>query len=191
MSTSTEPLTVVITRRVKAGRTADYEAWLQQLQQDARDLPGYLGVATQRPAPGAPLDYVSVLRFDSLASLQAFERSDLRARALAQVNEFVEGDAAWQRLTGLEFWFTPPPGTVVPQPSRARMAMVMIAVVFGLVLGLGTLVNAAFALLPFATPYSLRLLVTITVEVLLMTYWLMPLITRRLARWIYPARKVA
>jgi hypothetical protein len=191
MSTAAEPVTVVITRRVKAGRTADYEAWLQQLQHDARDLPGYLGVTTQRPAPGAPLDYVSVLRFDSLASLQAFERSELRTRALAQVTEFVEGDAAWQRLTGLEFWFTPPPGTVVPQPSRARMALVMIAVVFGLVLAIGTLVNAAFALLPFTTPYPMRLLVTITIEVLLMTYWLMPLITRRLARWIYPARKVA
>jgi hypothetical protein len=191
MSTNAEPVTVVITRRVQAGRTADYEAWLQQLQHDARDLPGYLGVTTQRPAPGAPLDYVSVLRFDSLASLQAFERSELRARALAQVNDFVEGDAAWRRLTGLEFWFTPPPGTVVPQPSRARMAMVMIAVVFGLVLAIGTLVNAAFGLLPFTTPYPLRLLVTITIEVLLMTYWLMPLITRRLARWIYPARKVA
>jgi len=191
MSTNAEPVTVVITRRVKAGRTADYEAWLQQLQHDARDLPGYLGVTTQRPAPGAPLDYVSVLRFDSLASLQAFERSELRTRALAQVSEFVEGDAAWQRLTGLEFWFTPPPGTVVPQPSRARMALVMIAVVFGLVLAIGTLVNAAFAQLPFTTPYPLRLLVTITIEVLLMTYWLMPLITRRLARWIYPARKVA
>jgi hypothetical protein len=191
MSTNAEPVTVVITRRVKAGRTADYEAWLQQLQHDARDLPGYLGVTTQRPAPGAPLDYVSVLRFDSLASLQAFERSELRARALAQVNDFVEGDAAWRRLTGLEFWFTPPPGTVVPQPSRARMALVMIAVVFTLVLVIGTAVNAAFALLPFDTPYPLRLLFTITIEVLLMTYWLMPLITRRLARWIYPARKVA
>jgi hypothetical protein len=191
MSTAAEPVTVVITRRVKAGRAADYEAWLQQLQHDARDLPGYLGVTTQRPAPGAPLDYVSVLRFDSLASLQAFERSELRARALAQVNDFVEGDAAWRRLTGLEFWFTPPPGTVVPQPSRARMALVMIAVVFGLVLAIGTLVNAAFAQLPFTTPYPLRLLVTITIEVLLMTYWLMPQITRRLARWIYPARKVA
>jgi hypothetical protein len=191
MSTAAEPVTVVITRRVKAGRTADYEAWLQQLQHDARDLPGYLGVTTQRPAPGAPLDYVSVLRFDSLASLQAFERSELRARALAQVNDFVEGDAVWRRLTGLEFWFTPPPGTVVPQPSRARMALVMIVVVFGLVLAIGTLVNAAFGLLPFNTPYPLRLLVTITIEVLLMTYWLMPQITRRLARWIYPARKVA
>lgn len=184
------PVTVVITRRVKPGRTADYEAWLRQFQHESRALPGYLGVTTQRPAPGAPLDYVSVLRFDSLASLQAFERSELRARYLERVRDFVEGDAAWRQLTGLEFWFAPPHGTVVPQPSRARMALIMIGVVFGLVLGLGSLVNLAFSQLPFATPYPLRLLVTITIEVLLMTYWLMPLITRRLAGWIYPRRRV-
>jgi len=186
-----EPVTLVITRRVKAGRAADYEAWLETFQREARGLPGYLGVTTQRPAPGAPADYVSVLRFESLAALQAFERSELRARHLAKVVDFVEGDAAWRRMSGLEFWFTPPPGTVVAQPSRARMASVMIAVVFGLVLGLGTLVNAAFAQLPFPTPYPVRLLVTITIEVLLMTYWLMPWLTKRLASWIYPRRHTA
>lgn len=57
-----------------------------------------------------------------------------RRHALAEVIEFVEGDAVWEKLTGLEFWFTPPPGTVVPQPSRARMAIVTIVVVYGLVL---------------------------------------------------------
>lgn len=147
--------------------------------------------ATWASPSSAPPDYVSVLRFQSLAALQAFERSELRARHLAEAVDFVEGDAAWRQLSGLEFWFTPPPGTVVPQPSRARMALVMIAVVFFLVLGLGAAVNAAFAQLPFATPPALRLLVTITIEVLLMTYWLMPLITRRLAGWIYPRRRVA
>ena len=184
-------VTVVITRRVKAGCTGEYEAWLESFQREARGLPGYLGVTTQRPAPGSAADYVSVLRFQSLAALQAFERSELRARHLAKVVDLVEGDAAWRRMSGLEFWFTPPPGTVVAQPSRARMAVVMIAVVFGLVLGLGTLVNAAFAQLPFPTPYPVRLLVTITIEVLLMTCWLMPLLTRRLAGWIYPRRHVA
>lgn len=184
--TSDEPVTLVITRRVKPERTADYEAWLEAFQRDARGLPGYLGMTTQRPAPGAAPDYVSVLRFQSLAALQAFERSDLRARHQSRVVDLVEADAAWRQMSGLEFWFTPPPGTVVAQPSRARMALVMIVVVFSLVLGLGALVNLLFAQLPFATPPALRLLVTITVEVLLMTYWLMPLITRRLARWIYP-----
>jgi antibiotic biosynthesis monooxygenase (ABM) superfamily enzyme len=188
---SAEPVTVIITRRVKAGRTADYEAWLQRLQHDARDLPGYLGVTTQRPAPGAPPEYVSVLRFDSLASLRAFERSELRARAMAEVSDFVEGDAVWQTLTGLEFWFSAPPGTVVPQPSRPRMALVMVVMVmvFTLVLVIGGAVNAVLGLLPFETPYPLRLLVTIAIEVVLMTWWLMPLVTRRLARWIYPQRR--
>lgn len=190
-SKADEPVTLVITRRVKPGRTADYEAWLQQFQHEARSLPGYLGVTTHRPAAGAAPDYVSVLRFDSLASLQAFERSELRSRYLEKVRDLVEGDAVWRRLTGLEFWFTPPPGTVVPQPSRPRMALVMIAVVFTLVLVIGSAVNAAFAALPFATPYPLRLLVTIAIEVALMTWWLMPLITRRLAFWIYPRRAVA
>ena len=63
-----------------------------------------------------------MLRFESLQALQHFERSPVRERHLREVTELVEGDAAWRQLTGLEFWFTPPPGTVVPQPSRPRMA---------------------------------------------------------------------
>lgn len=186
-----EPVTVVVTRRVRAGREADYETWLARLQAAARGLPGYLGVTTQRPAPGTPRDYVSVIRFASLAALQAFEASEMRRRALAEVVDLVEADATRQRLSGLEFWFTPPPGTVVPMPSRPRMALVMTLVVFVLVLTIGGAVNALAALLPFTVPAPLRLLVTIAIEVALMTWWLMPWLTRRLARWIYPARAVA
>jgi uncharacterized protein len=185
-----QPVTVVVTRRVKPGREQDYEAWLQRLQVEARALPGYLGVTTQRPAAGGPREYVSAIRFATLADLRAFEGSELRARALDAAVEFVEADAVWERMTGLEFWFTPPPGTVVAQPSLPRMAVVMIVVVFGLVLSIGALVNAAAAMLPMPVPYPIRLLFTITLEVLLMTYWLMPQITRRLARWIYPSRQV-
>ena len=56
--------------------------------------------------------------------------------------------------------------------------------------GLPAVFAGQFAALPFATPYPLRLLVTIAIEVVLMTWWLMPLITRRLAFWIYPKRAV-
>lgn len=190
-SAPAEPVTVLIRRRVKAGRELEYEAWLQRLQAEARSFPGYLGVTTQRPAPSGPREYVSAVRFDSLASLQAFEASELRARYLRDVVPLVEADAVWEQLTGLEFWFSAPAGTVVPQPSRPRMALVMIAVVFTLVLVIGTAVNAVFAALPFNTPYPLRLLVTITIEVVLMTWWVMPWITRRLAPWIYPRQKIS
>jgi uncharacterized protein len=179
-----EPVTVVVTRRVKAGHQRPYEAWLDLLIKEASQLPGYLGTQVIRPATAAGREYTSVFRFDSVANLRAFEASDLRRRALAEVGALVEADAVWNQLTGLEVWFTAPAGTAVPQPSRFRMALIMIAVVYGLVLSIGQGVALA---LPTAPP-RLRLLLTILIEVMLMTYVLMPRITRWLARWIYPTR---
>jgi len=183
MSEPSQAVTVVIRRRVRDGHRADYEAWLERFIASASSLPGYLGVDVHRPSSGSAPEYVSVVRFASVDDLQAFERSDLRRRALREVIPFVEGDAAWERLTGLEFWFAPPPGAIVPQPSRFRMALVLSAVVYGLVLSIGSLVALGLG----DAPPQLRLLFTITVEVFLMVYVLMPVITKRLARFIYPA----
>lgn len=181
MTTNQEPVTVVVTRRVRAGREADYERWLTTLTSDAHALPGYLGATIERPGPGSEREYTSVFRFADVASLRAFEASDLRRRALRDVAELVEADATWRELTGLELWFTPPPGTPMPQPDRARMCILLVAVVFGLVLSLGQAVGLVMG----TAPMPLRLFVTIAIEVVLMTYVVMPRLTRWLARWIY------
>jgi uncharacterized protein len=177
-----EPVTVVVTRRVRAGREREYEAWLERLIKAASAMPGYLGTDVHRPPSAGPREYTSVFRFASLAHLRAFEQSDLRRQALAEIGDYVEADAVWRELTGLEFWFSPPSGTVVPQPSRFRMALVMIVVVYGLVLSIGTAVATVLR----GAPMPLRLAVTIAIEVFFMTYFLMPRLTRWLARWIYP-----
>jgi antibiotic biosynthesis monooxygenase (ABM) superfamily enzyme len=182
-----EPVTIVVSRRVRPGCQADYEAWLDRLIQSASLMRGYVGAKVQRPREGEPPVYTSVFRFESIETLRAFETSDLRRRALTEVTELVEADAVWSRLTGLEIWFTPPPGTVVPQPSRFRMALVMITVVYGLVLSIGQVVAMALA----GAPGPVRLLVTIVIEVFLMTYVLMPRLTRWLARWIHPRKDIA
>jgi antibiotic biosynthesis monooxygenase (ABM) superfamily enzyme len=67
------------------------------------------------------------------------------------------------------------------------MALVMIAVVYGLVVSIGRLV----AMVLGDAPAPLRLLVTIAIEVFFMTYVLMPRLTRWLARWIYPSARPA
>lgn len=181
-----DAVTVVVTRRVKRGRELDYEKWLDKLIQDASTLPGYLGARVERPKEGEAPVYTSVFKFDSAEHLRAFETSDLRQRALLEVTDYVEADAVWSKLTGLELWFSPPPGTVVPQPSKFRMAIVMIAVVYGLVLSIGQ--GVAFVL--SSAPQPVRLLVTIVIEVFLMTYVLMPRLTRWLAKWIYPKKEI-
>lgn len=182
------PVTVVITRRVKPGHEAAYEATLAALQADGPRFDGYLGATTQRPSPDAAEPaYTSVIRFASVEALRAFEASPRRAAFVAEVAPHVQADARWRELSGLEFWFEPPPGTVLPQPVRWRMALLLGTVVYVLVLSIGGLVGALLA----DWPYALRLALTIAIEIVLMTWWLMPRLTRWLAPWIYPKRRVA
>ncbi len=44
----------MVTRRVKAGREAAYEAWLERLIRDAAALPGFLGAKVARPSIRGP-----------------------------------------------------------------------------------------------------------------------------------------
>jgi antibiotic biosynthesis monooxygenase (ABM) superfamily enzyme len=182
--TDNETVTVVVTRKVKRGRESAYEDWLGRLLEDSKSMKGYLGATIQKPAPGST-EYTSIFRFDTVDNLRKFEASELRSRYLREVVDFVEADAVWKKFSGLEFWFSPPKGTLIPQPSRFRMALVMIVVVFGLVLSIGQLVSIIAA----GVPSYLRLFVTISIEIFLMTYLLMPRITRLLAKWIYPSSK--
>jgi len=177
-----DPVTIVVRRRVRPGREKDYEAWLERLTHGTSErFKGYLGAEFHRPA-GAGGEYRSVFRFDSLAHLEAFERSGFRRRMLAEAEPLFAADAAWERMTGLEFWFDPPPGTKLPQPSPHRMALVLIAVVFTLVL----ILNLTVGRLMTGWPLPLRVLVTVTIQVGLMTYVIMPRLTPLIARFIYP-----
>ena len=181
-------MTTVVTRRVKPARRADYEDWLNRLLSDAENLDGYLGAEVHPPAQGAdPAIYTSVFRFASVEQLRDFERGGLRARYLREVEPLVDADAVWDTHTGLEFWFEPPAGTVVAQPVRWRMALLLGVVVYLLVLVFGALATAIIGGLPFA----LRLALVIAVEITLMTYVILPWLTRRLARWIYPRTRTA
>lgn len=184
-----DPVTTIVRRRVRPDKRSDYETWLHDLLDRARtDAPGFLG-AEIHPPPRDATDpvYTSVFRFGSLADRDRFERSDLRRDALREVQPLVLGDAAWDTHTGLEFWFDPPPGTAIPQPVRWRMALVLGVVVYLLVLIFGTVAAATIGDLPA----PLRLAIVIAVEITIMTYVLLPRITRALSNWIYPRRTTA
>lgn len=182
-----DTVTIVVRQYVKPGHEEAYEAWLKRMTEGAQaNFPGYLGVGFHRPEkPGG--QYRQVFRFDSIEQLEEFERSDYRAKMLAEGAEHFATDPSLERMTGLEFWFDPPRGTKVAQPSPHRMALVMIAVVFTMILILSTTV----AVLTPSWPQPLRLLMTVTIQVCLMTYIVMPWLTPRIARFIYPRTQTA
>jgi antibiotic biosynthesis monooxygenase (ABM) superfamily enzyme len=176
------PVTTTVTRRVRPGHEAAYEGFLSGISGAARAFPGYLGVEVFRPAPGQGGEYRTVYRFDSLVHLHAWLESAERAAWLARAEPHVAGPMRTQVLTGLESWFTLPtrPGVAPPPPSK--MALVTWVTIFPLI----TLVVVATAPLVGGWPLVARLAVTTALTVPLMTWVVMPRVTRLLHRWLYP-----
>jgi uncharacterized protein len=177
-----DPVTVLYSRRVKPGREADFEAWARGIVAAARQFPGHLG-ASVLDAPGSR-EYHILFTFADRRSLRAWLDSDERRRWLVRVGELLEADRGLQQLTGLETWFKLP-GSNVPTmtpPPRWKMWLVSLIAVYPLVLAFQALVVPRMAWLPL----PLRALVFPLVLLTLMTFVVMPMVTRALRRWLGP-----
>jgi uncharacterized protein len=180
------PVTTTVTRRIKPGHEAAYEAFLAGISGAARAFPGYLGVEVFRPTPGGQGgEYRIVYRFDSLAHLQTWVDSPEHAAWLERAEPHVAGPMRTQVLTGLESWFTLPSQPGTPPPPPYKMALVTWVTIFPLI----TLVVVASAPLLGSLPLVGRLAVTTGITVPLMTWVVMPRVTRLLGRWLYPDRR--
>ena len=91
------------------------------------------------------------------------------------------GDAA-QVKSGFETWFTLPSKPGEPAPPRYKMAIVTWLAVFPVVAVIFSLFGQWLNLLPTLV----RTLVFTAVMVTLMTYVIMPRMTRLFSFWLYP-----
>ena len=172
-------VTVSIARTVVPGREADYEDWLRGITAQALTFPGHMGVNVIRPGPGSR-EYVSIFRFDTYEHLRAWEESEVRASWLLKLDGIVEGEGTMRKGTGLEFWFSLPE-LPAAHPSPHKMALVLTVVVFCLVFCL----NIVLAPLAQHLPSVAATLLGVICQVLLMTYIVMPRVTRALKGWLY------
>lgn len=174
------PVTVTLVRRVRPGREADYEAWISGVIAAAGDFPGHHGAHVLRPR-GAGGEYVLIYRFDTYEHCRAWEESAVRAAWLDKLGDIVVGDTRVKRVTGLETWFDLPEVPVAAKPPPHKMALVLIVVVFAIVWPLNVLLQ------PLMTgwPLPLRIFIIAVIQVLLMTYWVMPQVTRLLKGWLF------
>ena len=173
-----QPVTMTAARVVRPERRAAFEAWATDVQELAATFPGYLGSSTLRPGDGSD-EYHLVYRFADADCLAAWERSPERAALLDRVRELV-ADERYARADGLESFFTAPDRA--DGPSRTRLTVLTIAVVFALQL----VVQAVVAPYVGHWPLVLRALFYAVVLVLALGYVCMPFLTRRLARWLRP-----
>jgi hypothetical protein len=180
--TGDHSITTTVARRVRPGHEAAYEEFLEGIIAAASRYPGHLGVEVFKPQDATAGDYRTVYRFDTPEHLHAWLDSEEHAAWLERAEPHVIGPMRTRFVTGLESWFTLPgrPGT--PPPPPYKMALLTWVTIFPLitaiVLATGPLLNDL--------PVVARLGITTAVAVPLMTWVVMPRVTRLLRGWLYP-----
>ena len=181
------PVTAVASRRVRQGREQEFEEWLSGILAAASEAPGYLGSEVLRPSDSEDdNEYRVVFRFDHATNLHAWENSEERQRWLRELEPLLHEEKV-HVLTGLETWFTLPSKVGEPSPPRYKMVVVTWLGVFPIV----TIIFSLFGHWLNLLPTLVRTLVFTAVMVTLMTYVIMPRMTRLFSFWLYPNRKQA
>lgn len=179
------PVTVIVTRKAKKGKTKDFEEWMDGIIHEAMKFEGHMGVNVIRPSDPSNPEYVIIFRFDTYENLRKWENSEIRKEWLKKSKDVEEGQSKTELQTGLEFWFTPLLGDSGSEgailPPRYKMAIVTAGIVFVL---LSTLVPAVRQVTS-DLPVLLSTLIGVLIIVLLMTYVIMPSVTRLLKPWLY------
>lgn len=173
-----DPVTVVVSRRVRPGDVEQFERWADDAIEVARRRPGFLGASVLHPGRDDG-DHHLVYRFDSPHTLAAWEDSPERAVLLDRLAPLVLADRA-QKVTGLETWFELPNRPGLPAPPRWKQALLTVVAVLPL-----QLLFAGFVA-PHLHHLVVRSLALTLALVGLMTWVVMPWLTTRVRHWLYP-----
>jgi antibiotic biosynthesis monooxygenase (ABM) superfamily enzyme len=184
------PVTVSIARRVDPGRASEMVAWMRAGTALAEAFPGFLGSGWVRSAPGSGEWHV-IYRFADPETLRRWEESPQRHWWLSSAQGIVEHTRV-ERRTGIEGWFDRPLEHSVDRvepappasPPRWKQAVTIWLAFFPLSLT-ATLLTSRFL---DAVPLAARVLLMTLCLTPLMTYLVLPRITRALHWWLHGQR---
>ena len=187
------PVTVIIKRIAKKNKTKEFEEWLSGISKEVSRQEGSMGIDIIKPTPNisnkSKPEYVIIFRFNTYENLDKWETSPIRHEWLQKGRKLAESDYDVQKLTGLEFWFTPyfkdesSPMIPLQPPPRYKMVIVTIPVISILLMTLVPQIHFLTEML--SIPFPIRLVIALTITVLLMTYVIMPLLTKLLKPWLF------
>ena len=177
------PASATISQRIEPACEQAYEALLVGIHEEAKKFGGFIRRDVIKSTVGNHLEYTHVIHFDDEAHLRRWEHSPERQAWLSRMSSIAVHTTPLQVLTGLETWFTLSSEKPILPPPRYKMAMVTWLAIFPLI----TLVSYATGPIFGDLPIVVRVLAVTTAVVPLMTYVVMPRMTRLFRRWLYPA----
>lgn len=181
----TDRTSIVVTRRVRPGCEAAYEALLNGLLEDAKRFPGFQGAQVLRPTSPDRLKYQITLHFENRQAQERWVGSKGRRRWVEKIDA-LEGTSGITMLAGLEAWLSLSAESRTNKAPRYKTAFVIWTAVFPTVFVVSTLLSW----LPFAMPLLLSVFVITAITVPTSIYILIPRLYRLFNRWMYHESKI-
>ncbi len=176
------PASATISQRIEPACEQAYEALLVGIHDEAKKFGGFLRREVIKSTVGNHLEYNHVIHFEDEAHLHRWEHSPERHAWLSRMSSMAVHTTPLQVLTGLETWFTLSPDKPIVPPPRYKMAIVTWLAIFPLIIFVSYVTPPIFDDLPVIA----RTVAVTAVVVPLMTYVVMPRMTRLFRRWLYP-----
>jgi uncharacterized protein len=175
---SPEPATAVFARRVKPGQGAQYENLARKMVETSKAFPGHLA-ATVLHEQDSP-DYTLLYSFTDRPALHAWLDSPERRQLLREADQLAEQHLRLPPLTGLETWFTLPHRATIKPPPRWKMWLVSLLAIYPLVVTFQATIVPTIKTWPLLVRSAVLPLTLLT----LMTFVVMPVVTRVVQPWL-------
>jgi antibiotic biosynthesis monooxygenase (ABM) superfamily enzyme len=175
------PIHIAITRQVRAGCEAEFQQALREFLQASFAHGGVWGASMLTPLPGSDSREFGILRtFANEQERGAFYESPMFKAWDERARTLTEGEPVHRQLHGLEAWFRSPQNP----PPRWKMAVATFLGVFPTAMGLNLTLGSAIRPWPFLLSNT----VFNACMVGLLTWVVMPLVTRLLKPWLLKGR---
>jgi len=176
---ASEPVTVVFSQRIAPENHDEFITLHDNLVDIVAGFPGFLGSELLQPVEGVQDDHVIVASFRSRADLDRWLASEERAGWVTRAERLVEGDRTMNVVGGFGGWF--PAGESRPEgPKRWKQAVAVFIALFPTSL-LITFVRGEVA--PDMN-VVFGVFAGNVIGILVLTYVLMPIVTRMLRNWL-------
>ncbi|MEV7454165.1 MULTISPECIES: antibiotic biosynthesis monooxygenase [Streptomyces] len=174
-------VTLVISWAVQRGREEEFEELTHEIAERAREFCGHDGVTWLRPH-GSQTVYHSVLRFTDEDRLMEWVQLPERQDWLRRVHEIAhEVSTSPPQTTGTETWFSLPEQPVKAPPKWKATLMTMLGAY-----PVSLLINWLLSPHLGSWPLPLRALAFPVVAAPLLTFLIMPRLSRLFRNWLYP-----
>jgi len=174
------PIHVAITRRVRPGCEGEFQQALREFFQTSFGHDGVLGASMLVPPPGTTSREFGILRtFHNEKERDAFYESPMFKAWEERARTLTEGEPIYRQLHGLEAWFRSPHNP----PPRWKMAVATFLGVFPVAMVLNLTIGPVLRSWPFVIGNA----VFNACVVALLTWIVMPLVTRILHPWLQAA----